>query len=236
MRNFFTLFLLISVAKIAASQIVICDTMPINYNPATIAFYTAPSSFGDSVLTVDITNNINTNFAYPLAKLIPISPLPPGMYLTNASQQWTVFGSSWNTGQTNACPFFFDVTQPIPANYSVTFELYASNFLPLSIDSCVFANTIVVNLNPSLSLEPVSRHMVNSFSFCPNPAQGEVHVKFQSPTGKNEIQLFDMAGKLLKSFETDREELIIQVSRIETGIYYLVSVNTNQREKLLIIK
>ncbi|HLC83981.1 MAG TPA: hypothetical protein VJI69_09125, partial [Bacteroidia bacterium] len=96
-----------SLSRIVSAQIVICDTMPINYNPTTIAFSTASSSFGDSVLTIDITNNSNTNFAYPLAKMVPVGMWPAGMSLTTGSQGWNVFGSSWNTGQTNACPFFF---------------------------------------------------------------------------------------------------------------------------------
>ncbi len=236
MKQLITLVAIIFISKVTFSQIVICDTMPINYSPSSVAFYTAPLSSGDSVLTIDITNNSNTNFVYPLARLIPLTPLPPGMNLTTASQDWTVFGSSWNTGQTNPCSFFFDVNQVIPGNYSVTFELYVSNFSPLSIDSCVFANTITINLNPSLSLEPLSKHKTNFFSFSPNPAKGEVNIKFQNPAGKKEIQLFDINGKLVKAFDTNQKELWISLNRMEAGVYYLVSVTTNQREKLVIIK
>ncbi len=234
MKKILVLLLLVLVSKIASSQIVICDTMPLAYNHTTIVFEEAQLSFGDSVMNVDITNNSTTNFAYPMAKLIPLTPLPAGM--TGPNQEWNVFASSWNTGQTATCSFFFDVTQPIPADYTLTFEMYASNFSPLNYDTCVFTNTFTINLNPSLSLAPVSKRVTNAFSFSPNPAKGEVLIKFESPAEKSEIQLLDLSGKLVKAFDTNESELLINLNRLEAGVYYLLSTSTNQREKLVVIK
>jgi hypothetical protein len=209
--------------------------MPLAYDPNTMTFGEAPSGFGDSVLTIDITNSTTTNFVYPLAKLIPVTPFPPGMTLAPTSTAWYSFASSWNTGETAPASFFFHVTQPIPADFTVTFDLYVSNFLPLTIDSCVFATPVHVNFNPVLSLDPAAKNSPGLFSLFPNPAVNELCIKFNNPAAKiNELSMYDMSGKMVKTWQTRQTELHINTGRIESGVYYLVSKNTLQRQKVII--
>jgi hypothetical protein len=131
---------------VISAQTPICDEVPISYDPSGIAFTTADQSFGDSVITVPITNNHPTQgFAYPQAKVIALTTLPPGMTLNT---HWATFSSSWNPGQTMPASFFFDVITPIPQDYAVTFEMWAYNLTPVLDDSCIFDSTFTINLNP----------------------------------------------------------------------------------------
>lgn len=103
----------------------------------------------NSMITFTISNtHPKQAFAYPLAKLVPLTPLPSGMSLAPNSNPWSVFASWWNTGITMPVHIFYNITSPIPVNYSVIFELWVSNLIPLPIDSCYFTRTFSLNLNP----------------------------------------------------------------------------------------
>src|SRR5689334_8607455 len=78
------------------AQSILCDTLPIFYDPVSITFTTSDQqSFGDSMIVVEITNTSSINMAYPQLKLMPLTPLPPGMI---QNTEWYTFSSSWNTG------------------------------------------------------------------------------------------------------------------------------------------
>src|SRR5690348_15367541 len=91
------------------AQSILCDTLPIFYDPVSITFTTGEEPFGDSAIVVEMTNTSTTDMAYPQLKLVPLTPLPPGM---SQNTQWDTFASAWNTGVTMPADCFFDVVQP----------------------------------------------------------------------------------------------------------------------------
>ncbi|HEY1040321.1 MAG TPA: T9SS type A sorting domain-containing protein [Bacteroidia bacterium] len=235
MKKLYLLLLLLCSSASINAQIVVCDTLPLAYNPV-MQFAASPlPSYGDSVLWIEITNNTTTNFAYPLVRIEPLGSMPNGFSLSSTSQDWFPFSSSWNVGQTATFGVFFDVTQPIPQDFLFIFNLYVSNFNPLAIDSCVFMNNVATYINP-LSLQPGKDVQKKPFSFSPNPVQHDLNIKFLTAGVKNEIFLYDINGRLVRAYDTSKEELSINVSKIESGVYYLVSKDHTQKEKLVIVK
>jgi hypothetical protein len=92
-----------------------------------------------------------------------------------------------------------------------------------------------VNFNPS-SLSLKSALVAdNKFILAPNPAADEFIISFHKQTGEvNTIDLVDANGRLVKSWSTKQGELITHTGTLKNGMYYLVSKNTQQREKLII--
>lgn len=173
------------------------------------------SMSADSALSIPITNNSGNNFAYPLAKMVLITALPPGMTFdaTTNSDDWMVFASSWNHGQTEPCFFHFNVATAIPADYMLSFKLRVSNFLPLSTDSCEFADTITVNLNPSGSLIQAHEKESTPVILAPNPAHETTTILTKDEVA--EITLFDLSGKKIWN-QTGKQLLLIG---FQNGIY-----------------
>lgn len=128
------------------------------------------AGWGDSAVNIPVTNNSGMNFAYPQAKLFAITPLPPGMTLNSNFDWWMPFASSWNSGDTAIYPCGYDVTQPVPANYTVTFRLWLRpNDSAIGYDSCVFSQDFTLNLNPMTGIGENSTEAGAVIIF-PNPA------------------------------------------------------------------
>ncbi|HKR05252.1 MAG TPA: T9SS type A sorting domain-containing protein [Bacteroidia bacterium] len=216
------LFIFCCTLKIQA-QVTACDSIPLSYNNS--IFTTAiPASFGDSMITFQITNNHPTQgFAYPLAKIVPLNPLPPGMTLTAGSAGWNVFASSWNPGNTMPVNIYYDVTLPLPQNYTVTFQLWVSNLLPLLIDSCYFNNTFTINLNPgTISIYSMQEDI--TYSIYPDPAQHYLHISrdlpFRNPVN---ISLCNVTGKKVmeENIAPGALQKTLDVGRLSPGAYFL---------------
>ncbi|HEU4716432.1 MAG TPA: hypothetical protein VFU15_01285 [Bacteroidia bacterium] len=200
------------------SQVVICDTMPLAYVSQGLRF-SGGFSCADSVITIPIVNNTTTGFAYPLAKIRNTTPLPPGMSLH--SSNWQVFASSWNPGDTMPAYICFDVTQPVPVNYTVTFELYVSNFLPLQVDSCVFANVFTINLNPLASAgDGVA--MSTGFSFSQD-AKNALLVLKNNSGHEMHIRIFSADGKTVSSSSCAPGSSSLSIAGLPPGIYFIGS-------------
>jgi hypothetical protein len=212
------------------AQIAVCDTMAINYDLPQIRFETSLLTSADSCIMIPFVNNTSTNFAYPLMKLINLTSLPPGMsYYTNA---WNVFASSWNVGDTAWAEVDFVVTQAIPANYVVTFEIHMSNFAPLSIDSCIFFNSLALNLNP-LVTNTDEITAATDFNIHPNPA-----IDYISITGKWKINQFEILsgdGRLIKTLELNQEKEIC-ISGFENGLYLIKNKASQQTKKFVVLR
>ncbi len=206
----------------APAQFTLCTTVPLSYD--SIHFTTGiPASFGDSMVTFQITNQHPTqSFAYPLAKLVPLTPLPAGMALSNGSP-WTVFASSWNPGITMTVPIFYDVASPIPPDYIVTFQLWVSNLIPLLPDSCYFDSTFTINLNPTaLSINSISNN--EAFNIIYDYAQQTIQIISQASLQNTvNISLFELSGNKVyddKMFSgTNRKR--INVAHLLPGIYII---------------
>lgn len=207
----------------AYSQANDCSNIPLSFN--TPVFTTAvPLSFGDSMITFTITNNHPTQgFAYPLAKLVPLNSLPAGMTPANNNNPWSVFASSWNPGITMPVYYYYDLTLPIPVNYTVTFQLWISNLSPVISDSCLFSNTFTMNLNPATATAHADENEVE-WKIISNNEQHETEISWQKELKDPlTISLFDVAGSKILETEavTGSTQKILNTGRLSHGIYFI---------------
>jgi Secretion system C-terminal sorting domain len=212
------------------AQFVTCESMPLTL---TSGFdFTTSGSFGDSMITFQISNASGTNFAYPQVKLVPLTPLPSGMSLHTINPDWAVFASSWNMGDSTQVEIYYDINSAIAPNYTVDFLLYATNFMPLSIDSCVFTDTIRINLNPigTASLNPIDDIQWQLF---PNPATDFISVQFDTDAAENWMDIYTMQGELLRSIFI-QSSLQLDVSSLPNGMYVIRNRGGMGTQKLLI--
>lgn len=202
----------------AYSQTVLCDTMSIAYVSSGIRFTDAVISSADSAIVIPLVNNTGTNFAYPQAKLINVSPLPAGMTLSSLG--WVVFASSWNVGDTASASILYDVSAAVPDNFVVKFNLYVTNFLPLTIDSCVFSDTLSINLKPAVGTGlPYSTAASSSFSLYPNPAH--TTISFTASGAGSVVDLYTATGVLLRTVPTNKLQKPVDISDLPAGMYFV---------------
>lgn len=178
-------------------------------------------SYGDSMITFQLTNNHATDyFAYPQAKLIPITPLPAGMSLAPVNLNWMVFASAWNIGVTVPVHIYYDVTESIPVNYEVTFQLWVNNLIPVT-DSCYFENNYVVNLNPETNAIQNIGNTTNVQVY-PNPISAGDWIRFDASTStpqKTTYILYNLIGDIIASGSTNTNS--IATTGITNGYYFL---------------
>ena len=237
MRKLSLLFILPFLISIRIqAQIILCHDIALEYTTDSMTFSVAdPISFGDSMITFHITNQHPTQgFAYPLAKLVPLTPLPAGMSLSVNNQPWSVFASSWNPGVTMPVYIFYEVEENIPLNYEVTFEVWVSNLSPLIVDSCYFEETFTINLNPfNTSINSsVQNNKVNLF---PNPAENFFKLNWENQlTNDNQIKILNSLGTII--LETiaisGTNSIELDIKNLTSGIYFISISELNETEQL----
>lgn len=221
----------------SSAQIILCHEIALEYTTDSASFSIAdPISFGDSMITFHITNLHPTQgFAYPLAKLVPLTPLPPGMSLSVNNQPWSVFASSWNSGETRPVYIFYEVEESIPLDYEVTFEVWVSNLSPLIVDSCYFEETFTINLNPSTTAIN-SSELNNNLSLFPNPADNYFQLNWESQiTDENQIKIFNSLGTTILETTaiSGQNSSEIDIKNLPAGIYFILITELNKKEQFL---
>ena len=73
--------------------------------------------------------------------------------------------------------------------------------------------------------------MEDSFTIYPNPADN--FVILQNAKVGEKLDLFDVVGKKVKSFQVESESQQLDVSELKTGVYF---ARSNQVEAIKIIK
>lgn len=196
----------------------VCTDIPISYSADSLYFTTSDGS-GDSMFTFNILNEHPTQgFAYPQAKLEPLTPLPDGMTVNSINDPWVVFASSWNPGQHAPVHIYYNVTMPIPVNYAVTFRLWINNLTPVT-DSCYFDDDIFIVLHPEAILSAADADLP-SINIFPNPVTGgTLHIQHGLP-GSVPIQLLDVTGQVVL-LGTIVDDAAVSINHISNGIYLL---------------
>lgn len=196
-RPLLACFLLFTFARLSAQS---DCTDSLAYVPNSASFHYDNLVASDSLIEVSIVNTSDTYYVYPMGAILPITPLPPGMtrYQPNS---WHVFGSAYNPGDTAVVVTQFSVSQPIPANYMVTFEIWIHYNQPLT-DTCKFPETVTVNLNPqtATSLDPANES--RPFVY-PNPiaiGSGSGSFRIAHPGDFSKVEIHDLQGRLLAAY------------------------------------
>jgi hypothetical protein len=201
----------------AAIENVPCSLLPLSVDADSSQFIGTVLSFGDSVLRVRLTNNSGLNFAYPQARLTPVTSLPAGMTFGNAQNGFNVFASSWNSGESAFAEFYFNVASAIAENTILDFQIDVTNLIPSSADTCYFTETFSVNLNlgNTVGLESYTN---NPFTVFPNPANDFVHLSGVDFI-PSEISLTDISGRLILLNSSNNST--ISTSNVPAGLYFL---------------
>lgn len=206
-------------ALVLKAQTTFCDTV-FQIVPGSPRFMASQFSGGDSMLQVSLVNISSAqSMAYPTAKIIHLSPLPPGMTLSiNSISFNTVFASSYVPGDTAQVSFYYQVTQPIPLNYSVWFELWADGDNQGSdIDSCIVRDSFQVNLNPGPTQSDTDLFSETS-GWSAYSHDGIIRIKSETYTG--EIQIADVLGRVYYSGHIRKQEAL-ELSGINSGLYII---------------
>lgn len=223
------------------SQILICGDIPLSYDADSIYFTSDGTGFGDSIISFMLTNLHETQgFAYPLAKLVPLTPLPAGMTLSDYNMPWNVFASAWNSGEKRPVTIFYNVTESIPIDYTVVFEIWVSNLSPLLVDSCYFPIPFTINLNP-LQTSTADLITKTNAQIFPNPAHQNVQIQFDVPI-QNPLQL-EIKNYLGISVLNDEIQngllsKSINIAELTAGIYFITITENHVIKSLnkLIVK
>ncbi len=101
----------------------------------------------------------------------------------------------------------------------------------------VMTNTTINTIDASLGIPVVSSNSnASHVTVFPNPAVNELNIVFNNQK-TNDVQLVDVLGNIISKYNQVKGNLIVNTTRIPSGIYTLV-VNSNdsiQREKVIII-
>ena len=215
MKKLLTLFAFaFSIAAFA--QVSFCDAKFTAVIPQ-VTFSGNLAAWGDSVLTIPIINQSGIGFAYPQAKLYNQTPLPPGMTLNPNFSWWMPFASAWNNNDTALCHCEYDVTQPIPANYMVTFRLWLRpNDTAVGYDSCRFSQDFTLNLNPQVGME--EWESVPVVSVFPVPAQEKISF---SAGNWASAKMFSADGRYDFSFVNNGAQST-DISALPAGMYFVL--------------
>jgi hypothetical protein len=213
-----------------------CNLLPFLSAADASVFEATTSSFGDSVLYFNLTNHSGLGFAYPLARITPISALPAGMTFGQNSQGFQVFASAWNPDSVVQAAFYFNVTQAIPENTYLDFQVDITNLFPSSADTCFFTDTFHVNLNPGIVLG--TENVAQTWNVYPNPSNEKVLI--QLPTDNGSLSIYDNAGRHIQYIQIHSKQVTLDREILpHSGMYHLVWSNgsgTKTSQKTLIIK
>lgn len=203
-----------------------CNLLPLQVIDNEISFSASAISFGDSVVRVPLLNNSGLGFAYPLARMRITSELPAGMSFGSNQSGFNVFASAWNPDSVAVAEFYFDVTEAIPENTMLEFELDVTNLSPSSADTCFFTQTLSVNLNPASSLG-ISSINPEGFHVYPNPAGNVAYLSLPKRQYAWSVDVISLTGERVESF-TVNHFASISLNAYPAGIYLIRALNQGE--------
>ncbi len=202
-----------------------CGLLPLQVIDSEITFEGTVLSFGDSVLRVPLLNSSGLGFAYPLARLSVIGDLPSGMAFGNNQEAFNVFASAWNPDSIAVAEFYFTVSEAIPLNTQLSFELDITNLTPSSADTCFFSQTFSVNLNPDNTVG-IKHQEETGFNIYPNPCHEKLIFTSTDQVAFSTIEVHSVTGQLHmhKHVLTDS---VLDVSELPEGLYFISALKNN---------
>lgn len=132
------------------------------------------------------------------------------------------------------------------SNKDTTLRLYqSSNLETFKIPFHNSVTNIVVDpenwiLNQQGTVDSIESPGNNKslFSFSPNPVKESIYVNFNIKLydKEKEIQILDLNGRLIKSFETNSNYISIDVSYLSNGLYFIKGISENKAYTYKFIK
>lgn len=208
-----------------------CDSV-FHVVPGSIEFKVSQFSGGDSMLQLSLANISSAqSLAYPTAKIVMLSSLPPGMTLSNSSLSFnTVFASSYNPLDTSPVSFYFNVTQAIPDNYTVWFQLWVDGDNSATvIDSCIALDSILVNLKP---VDPLSSEAFSDVSTVIQFKQEARNCFVRIPGYFGGLNIYDLSGKHLLNQSITGDDWV-GIQGLPVGVC-LFRLDSGQAERFII--
>jgi hypothetical protein len=237
MKAFYTCLFICAAVMRVFPQYLLCTEIPIQYKNDSVSFgKTNTPGLGDSMMTIPVTNSSDTAFYAPSAKLVALTPLPGGVSIITGDDGWQPFAVTFKPGQTVDMHFYFKVDSFIPEEYTTTFQLWLSDPIKRAFDSCVFSNSINVNLNPQLVPEVFTVN-TDIERIYPIPTANILHLVFKPEEEANRVlTIRNVDGKMLMQQREGAENYDMDVSALAAGIYLMeiAEGNTVYSEKIII--
>jgi hypothetical protein len=211
-----------------------CNLLPLQVLENEISFSGSSISFGDSLVRVPLLNNSGLGFAYPLARMRITGNLPSGMTFGNNQNGFNVFASAWNPDSLAVAEFYFNVTEAIPENTILNFELDVTNLSPSSADTCFFSQTLSVNLNPS---NPLGQNAlkIETLNVYPNPTSTMAYVSLPKRQQAWGIEVFSASGMLVDTIAANGTAML-NLHAYSAGIYMIRASNGGEYVQSRLVK
>jgi hypothetical protein len=148
--------------------------------------------------------------------------------------------SGWPFSSTGYWPFANNVAglPPAPYNYGTSIFTVATHNQN-NVD-CILTPNVVPGWKSSSSPTRAEnvKEAVKSIIVYPNPTSGSVIVAIESEIGISQIRVTDVSGKIVYSEVSDSNEVMIDLSQLTNGIYFMEVVTHQNRsvwKKLIIV-
>jgi hypothetical protein len=130
--------------------------------------------------------------------------------------------------------FYFNVTEAIPENTILNFELDVTNLSPSSADTCFFTQTLSVNLNPS---NPLGQNLLKTETLhvYPNPANTMAYVSLPKRQQAWLIEVFSATGMLVDTIEAHGSAML-NLHAYSAGIYFIRASNGGEYVQSRLVK
>ena len=131
---------------------------------------------------------------------------------------FNVFASAWNPDSIATAEFYFNITEPLPANTLLNFEIEITNLTPSSADTCFFAQQFTVNLNPDNPLN-LNHAEHDALKIYPNPAHDRIVVSLPESMTFDYFDIISIDGKSVMTSSKDFNKGPIDISFLRNGMY-----------------
>jgi len=202
----------------------------------------------DNILMAQVVNKLTISPSNPTANdtIIVISDLS---YFGNC-QFGLVFKQDWLAGTTiNIIPTYcgygyttlcnsidtFKVG-PFPnGNYSISIEYHQGGICPASdFDEIIAQVDTFVYVSGTTNIANLQHKELNSLiTAYPNPSDGLLTIKFGSSIQKDQLNIYNSIGVLVREFEV-KESIQINISELPIGLYFIRLKNNQQQTQKFI--
>jgi len=173
----------------------------------------------DKAIKMPIVNSSNFSFAYPSAKFTFPNGLPDGMSIFSNSLGFEPFASSWNPGDTAFAYCMMNVSQPIPNNTMIFFNVKVTQLEPSNVDTCFFQAPYFVNITEIDTVMSIENNYINTVKLFPNPAKNWLQVNSEQVIKTLKIVRYD--GMLISTYNFPSNN--INIEHLQPGLHLILT-------------